>query len=174
MKSPPAGQAPSAADAVPQSLIVATWRLVRISCLVLALAGVGTTAYAQCATASSPNPNVSNLRLEWKTDIADGGPQKVSTVIRNGTMYLAMPREAVPTRDASDGKSRRQTPYKPKYVLLYAVDRGVGLAGGRIFLATPVAIDDRAGHFVLLDRKLGNVLHRLALSDQAVPSLIDH
>jgi outer membrane protein assembly factor BamB len=151
----------------------ATWRLVRVSCLVLALAGV-TTAYAQCPTASSPNTKVSNLRLEWKTDIADGGPQKVSTVIRDGTMYLATPREAVPARDASDGKLRRQTPYKPKYVLLYAVDRGVGLADGEVVVATPVAIGYKAGNFVLLDRKLGKVLHRLALSDQAVPSLIDH
>jgi outer membrane protein assembly factor BamB len=137
-------------------------------------AGVGTTAYGQSATASSPTTTVSNLRLEWKTDIADGRPQKVSTVIRNGTMYLATPREAVAARDASDGKLRRQTPYRPKYVLLYAVDRGVGLAGGEVFVATPVAIGYKPGHFVLLDRKLGKVLHRLALSDQAVPSLIDH
>jgi glucose dehydrogenase len=164
---------------------------------VLAFAGVRTTAYGQSGAASSPSQtlvnaqhdeadwippaktysgnrftqitktNVSNLRLEWRTDIADDGQQqKVSTVIRNGTMYLSTPRDGVLALDASAGKLRRQTPYKPKYVLLYAVNRGVGLAGGKVFVATQVAIGYKAGNFVLLDRKLGKVVHRLALGDQ--------
>jgi len=177
-----------------------TWRLVQISCLVLAFAGVRTTAYGQRGAARSPSQtllnaqhdeadwippaktysgdrftqftktNVSNLRLVWRTDIADDGRQKASPVIWNGTMYLSPPHEGVLALDASDGKLRRQTLYKPKYILLDAVNRGVGPAGGKVLVATQdctlVPIGYKAGNFVLPDRKLGKLVHRQALSDQ--------
>ena len=80
--------------------------------------------------------NVAGLRMAWRTDIADDGQQEASPLLWNGTMYLSTPHEGVLALDASDGKLLWQTPYNPKYVLLYAVNRGVGLADGKVFIAT--------------------------------------
>jgi alcohol dehydrogenase (cytochrome c) len=80
--------------------------------------------------------NVASLRMAWRTNIADDGEQEASPIIWNGTMYLSTPHEGVLALDASDGKLLWQTPYNPKYVLLYAVNRGVGLADGKVFIAT--------------------------------------
>lgn len=124
-----------------------TRRFIQTSFLVLAFAGVRTTAFASSDAASSPGvqtlPNAptsakktdaTNLRLAWSTDIPgqawntnipDHKQHKVSTVIRNGTMYLAAPHEGVLSLDASNRKVRRQASRNPKYVLLYVVDRNV-------------------------------------------------
>jgi hypothetical protein len=109
-----------------------SWRLI---CLALAFAGVQTRAFAGSDAASSPSvqsllnaptpieeTNATNLRLAWSTNISRDGQRKASTIIRNGTMYLTAPRVA---SEASDRKVRRQTPFKPNYVLLYVVSRNV-------------------------------------------------
>jgi alcohol dehydrogenase (cytochrome c) len=80
--------------------------------------------------------NVANLRVAWKTAIADDGQQEASPIVWNGKMYLSTAHEGVLALDASDGKLLWQTPYDPQYVLLYAVNRGVGLADGKVFIAT--------------------------------------
>jgi alcohol dehydrogenase (cytochrome c) len=80
--------------------------------------------------------NVASLRMAWRTDIADDGQQEASPIIWHGTMYLSTPHEGVMALNASDGKLLWQTPYNPQYVLLYAVNRGVGLADGKVFIAT--------------------------------------
>jgi alcohol dehydrogenase (cytochrome c) len=80
--------------------------------------------------------NVAALHMAWKTDIADDGEQEASPIVWNGTMYLSTPHDGVLALDASDGKLLWQTPYNPKYVLLYAVNRGVGVAEDKVFIAT--------------------------------------
>lgn len=93
--------------------------------------------------------NVGTLSTAWKTDIADDGQQEASPIIWNGTMYLSTPHDGVLALDASNGKLLWQTPYNPKYVLLYAVNRGVGLADGKVVIATQdcrvIALDARTG-----------------------------
>lgn len=93
--------------------------------------------------------NVATLRQAWRTDIADDGQQEASPIIWNGTMYVSTAHEGVLALDASNGKLRWQTPYNPKYVLLYAVNRGVGMADGKIFIATQdcrvIALDAATG-----------------------------
>ncbi len=93
--------------------------------------------------------NVGNLRIAWETALADDGEQEAAPLIWNGTMYLSTPHDGVLALDASNGKLRWQTPYNPKYVLLYAVNRGVGLADGNVFIATQdcrvIALDAATG-----------------------------
>jgi alcohol dehydrogenase (cytochrome c) len=80
--------------------------------------------------------NVVKLRMARKTNIADDGEQEAAPLIWNGTMYLSTPHDGVLALDAHNGKLRWQSPYNPQYVLLYAVNRGVGLADGKVFIAT--------------------------------------
>jgi alcohol dehydrogenase (cytochrome c) len=93
--------------------------------------------------------NVGGLGLAWSTSIADNGQQEASPIVWSGTMYLSTPHDGVLALDASNGKLRWQTPYNPKYVLLYAVNRGVGLAAGKVFIATQdcrvIALDAATG-----------------------------
>lgn len=109
-----------------------SWRLI---CLALAFGGVQTPAFAGSDVVSlpgvqtllnAPTPtektNATNLRLAWSTNIPTEGQRKVSTIIRNGTMYLVAPHIAP---DANERKVRRQTALRPKYVLLYVVSRNV-------------------------------------------------
>ena len=94
--------------------------------------------------------NVGTLHMAWKTTIADDGEQEAAPIIWNGTLYLSTPHDGVVALDASNGKLRWQSPYNPKYVLLYAVNRGVGLADGKVFIATQdcrvIALDAATGH----------------------------
>lgn len=100
--------------------------------------------------------NVGRLRKAWQTRIADDGQQEASPIIWNGTMYLSTSHDGVLALDAGNGKLRWQVPYNPQYVLLYAVNRGVGLADGKVFIATQdcrvIALDAATG------KSLWNVL----------------
>jgi alcohol dehydrogenase (cytochrome c) len=93
--------------------------------------------------------NVDELGIAWKTSIADDGQQEASPIIWNGTMYLSTPHDGVLALNAGNGKLLWQAPYKPAYVLLYAVNRGVGLADGKVFIATQdcrvIALDAATG-----------------------------
>jgi alcohol dehydrogenase (cytochrome c) len=93
--------------------------------------------------------NVAGLSETWRTAIADDGEQEAAPVVWNGTMYLSTPHDGVLALDAHDGKLRWQAPYNPSYVLLYAVNRGVGLADGKIVIATQdcriIALDAATG-----------------------------
>ena len=93
--------------------------------------------------------NVATLQMAWKTAIADDGQQEASPLIWNGTMYVSTPHEGVLALNASDGKLRWQAPYNPQYVMLYAVNRGVGLSNGKVFIATQdcrvIALDAMTG-----------------------------
>jgi alcohol dehydrogenase (cytochrome c) len=108
------------------------------------------------ALAQIDKTNVDSLGVAWKTSIADDGQQEASPIIWNGTMYLSTPHDGVLALNAANGKLLWQAPYNPAYVLLYAVNRGVGLADGKVFIATQdcrvIALDAATG------KSLWNVL----------------
>jgi alcohol dehydrogenase (cytochrome c) len=66
----------------------------------------------------------------WTTKIADDGEQEASPIVWHGIMYLATPHDSVLALDAKTGKLKWQFPYNPSYVLLFAVNRGVGIEDG--------------------------------------------
>jgi alcohol dehydrogenase (cytochrome c) len=93
--------------------------------------------------------NVRTLTKAWSTQVADDGEQESAPIEWHGTMYLATPHDNVLALDAATGKLKWQFPYNPAYVLLYSVNRGVGLADGKVFLATQdcrvIALDANTG-----------------------------
>jgi alcohol dehydrogenase (cytochrome c) len=99
--------------------------------------------------------NIGSLRLAWSTQIADDGEQEAAPIIWNGKMYISTPHDGVLALDAATGKLLWQAAYNPAYVLLFAVNRGVGLADGKVFIATQdcqiLALDAETG------KKLWNV-----------------
>jgi alcohol dehydrogenase (cytochrome c) len=80
--------------------------------------------------------NVGDLGQTWVTAIADDGEQEAAPIVWNGRMYVSTPHGGVLALDATTGKLLWQAPYNPAYVLLFAVNRGVGLASGKVFMAT--------------------------------------
>ncbi len=80
--------------------------------------------------------NVGELSQTWRTDVADDGEQEAAPIVWNGRMYVSTPHGGVLALDATTGKLLWQAPYNPAYVLLFAVNRGVGLADGKVFIAT--------------------------------------
>jgi alcohol dehydrogenase (cytochrome c) len=64
-------------------------------------------------------------------------------------MYVSTPHDNVLALDARTGKLKWHFPYNPSAVLLYAVSRGVGVANGRVFVATQdchvIALDAATG-----------------------------
>ena len=96
--------------------------------------------------------NVAQLSPAWRTDIADDGEQEAQPIVWNGRMYIATPHGGVLALDAATGKLLWQAPYRPSYVLLFAVNRGVGLGDGKILVATQdcriLALDAATGKSV--------------------------
>lgn len=88
------------------------------------------------ALAQIDKTNVGDLAQAWRTAIADDGEQEAAPIVWKGTMYLSTPHDGVLALDAATGKLLWQAPYNPAYVLLFAVNRGVGLADGKVFIAT--------------------------------------
>jgi alcohol dehydrogenase (cytochrome c) len=95
--------------------------------------------------------NVSTLGVAWKTQISDDGQQEAAPVVTNGTMYIATPHDNVLALDARTGKLKWQFPYNPP-VVLFAVNRGVGVEDGKVFLGTQdcrvIALDAETGKTV--------------------------
>jgi alcohol dehydrogenase (cytochrome c) len=80
--------------------------------------------------------NVNTLALTWSTQIADDGEQEAAPIVWRGTMYLSTPHNHVIALDAKSGKLKWDAPYTPATVLDFAVNRGVAVADGKIFVAT--------------------------------------
>jgi alcohol dehydrogenase (cytochrome c) len=80
--------------------------------------------------------NVGLLSQAWRTSLADDGEQEASVIVWKGTMFVSTPHGGVLALDAATGKLRWHAPYTPAYVLLFAVNRGVGVANGKVFIAT--------------------------------------
>ncbi|HEV2879049.1 MAG TPA: PQQ-binding-like beta-propeller repeat protein [Candidatus Eremiobacteraceae bacterium] len=93
--------------------------------------------------------NVGSLRKAWVSKILDDGQQESSPIVWHGAMYIVTPHNNVLAFNASNGKLFWQFPYNPAYVLLYAVNRGAGIADGKIFLGTQdcrvIALDASSG-----------------------------
>lgn len=93
--------------------------------------------------------NVGELALVWETQLADDGQQEAAPIVSNGTIYVSTAHDGVLALDATTGKLRWQAPYNPSYVLLFAVNRGVGLVDGKVFIATQdcrlIALDATTG-----------------------------
>ena len=100
--------------------------------------------------------NVSSLRKAWVTQLADDGEQESAPIIWHGTVYIATSHDNVLALDGKTGALRWAFAYAPQYVLAYAVNRGVGLADGKLFLGTQdchvIALDPSSG------KQLWNVL----------------
>src|SRR5579884_3325678 len=80
--------------------------------------------------------NVTSLKKAWVTQLADDGEQESSPIAYHGTVYIATSHDNVLALDGRTGKVQWDFFYQPAYVLAYAVNRGVGLSGGRIFIGT--------------------------------------
>lgn len=93
--------------------------------------------------------NVGHLKKAWVTQLADDGEQEASPIVWHGTMYLSTPHEHVLALDAASGALKWENPYTTAYALLYYVNRGVGLADGKVFVGTQdcrvVAVDAATG-----------------------------
>jgi alcohol dehydrogenase (cytochrome c) len=93
--------------------------------------------------------NVASLRRAWITPVTDDGEEEASPIIYQRTLYVSTAHDGILALDATDGKLKWAFPYTPAYELQYAVNRGVGLADGRVFIATQdcrlVAVDANTG-----------------------------
>src|ERR1700722_16794727 len=80
--------------------------------------------------------NVTHLKKAWLTKLADDGQQESALTVWNGIMYLATPHDRILALDAATGALKWENPYTAQYTILYFVNRGVGLADGKVFVAT--------------------------------------
>jgi alcohol dehydrogenase (cytochrome c) len=80
--------------------------------------------------------NVGTLSRGWRTDLIDDGEQEASLIVWKGVMFVSTAHGGVVALDAATGKLRWHAPYSPAYVLLFAANRGVGVADGKVFIAT--------------------------------------
>ncbi len=96
--------------------------------------------------------NVATLAPAWSTQIADDGEQEAAPVVWNGTMYLSTPHNHVIALNAATGALKWDSPYTPATILDFAVNRGVGIVDGKVFIATQDcrirALDAQTGHQV--------------------------
>jgi alcohol dehydrogenase (cytochrome c) len=93
--------------------------------------------------------NVSQLKKAWITPVRDDGEEEASPIVWNGTVYVSTSHDNVIALDGVSGRLKWAFPYSPRYELQYAVNRGVGLENGRLYLVTQdcrlVAIDAATG-----------------------------
>jgi alcohol dehydrogenase (cytochrome c) len=80
--------------------------------------------------------NVTRLKKAWVTKLADDGQQESALTVSRGVMYLATPHNRLLALDAATGALKWENPYTAQYTILYFVNRGVGLADGRVYEAT--------------------------------------
>src|SRR6204780_3655880 len=80
--------------------------------------------------------NVASLRLAWSTALADEGQQEAAALSWKGTLFVATSHNGVVALDAASGKLKWQYPYDPAYIISFSVNRGVGIADGKVFMVT--------------------------------------
>ncbi|WP_396626044.1 PQQ-binding-like beta-propeller repeat protein [Luteitalea sp.] len=103
--------------------------------------------------------NVARLAPQWMTTLGDAGSLQVTPVVVGGIMYVTAPNECV-ALDAGTG--RRLWRFKrPRTTGVSGgwANRGVAVAGRRVFLMTDAA------HVIALDRFTGAVLWDTTLAD---------
>jgi alcohol dehydrogenase (cytochrome c) len=93
--------------------------------------------------------NVGTLRKAWVTAVKDDGEEETSPIAWNGTVYVSTSHDDVLALDGKSGALKWAFGYNPAYELQYAVNRGVGLLNGRLYIVTQdcrlVAIDAATG-----------------------------
>jgi alcohol dehydrogenase (cytochrome c) len=93
--------------------------------------------------------NVTQLKKAWITSVRDDGEEEASPIVWNGTVYVSTSHDNVLALDGESGALKWAFPYSPAYELQYAVNRGVGLENGRLYLVTQdcrlIAIDATTG-----------------------------
>ncbi len=89
------------------------------------------------------------LGLAWSTALADEGQQEAAALSWNGTLFVATSHNGVVALDAASGKLKWQFPYDPSYIISFSVNRGVGIADGKVFMVTldcrVIALDAETG-----------------------------
>jgi alcohol dehydrogenase (cytochrome c) len=93
--------------------------------------------------------NVAQLKKAWITTVKDDGEEEASPIVWNGTVYVSTSHDNVLALDGTSGALRWAFGYSPAYELQYPVNRGVGLADGRLYIVTQdcrlIAIDAATG-----------------------------
>jgi len=106
--------------------------------------------------------NASRLRVKWVYQMPTTHLVETTPLVADGVMYFTEPPSNVVAVDAETGRQfwryRRQLPSRIN-VCCGQVNRGVAIAGDRIFLSTVDA------HLVALDAKTGAVLWDIELAD---------
>jgi alcohol dehydrogenase (cytochrome c) len=80
--------------------------------------------------------NVAQLAPAWTTQLADAGEEEAAPIVDASTMYVSTPHNHVLALDAVTGALKWDAPYTPATVLDFAVNRGIGLSAGKVFIAT--------------------------------------
>jgi alcohol dehydrogenase (cytochrome c) len=80
--------------------------------------------------------NVTHLKKAWQTKLADDGQQESALTVWHGIMYLATPHDRILSLDGATGALKWENPNTAQYTILYFVNRGVGVADGKVFVAT--------------------------------------
>jgi alcohol dehydrogenase (cytochrome c) len=93
--------------------------------------------------------NVNALRKAWVTAVRDNGEEEASPIVWNGTVFVSTSHDNVLALDGKTGALKWAFGYNPAYELQYAVNRGVGLSNGKLYIVTQdcrlVAIDATTG-----------------------------
>lgn len=100
--------------------------------------------------------NISRLGPKWMFSIPSGGRMEVTPVVVDGIMYVTLANECY-ALDAGSG--REIWHYQRARDEAHGINRGAGVAGGRVFMDT-----DRA-HIVALDRFTGKLLWETEIAD---------
>jgi alcohol dehydrogenase (cytochrome c) len=103
--------------------------------------------------------NVARLAPRWLATVPDAGALQVTPVVVGGIMYVTAPNQCL-ALDAGSGRQiwHYKRPRTKGVVQGYA-NRGVGVAGDRLFMVTDHA------HVIALDRFTGELLWDTELSD---------
>lgn len=109
-----------------------------------------TYAGNRLTTLSQIDPaNVAGLKKAWVTGVKDDGEEEASPIVWNGVVYVSTAHDNVLALDGQTGALKWAFGYHPAYELQYPVNRGVGLANGRLYIVTQdcrlVAIDAASG-----------------------------
>lgn len=121
----------------------------------------GETGGNRYTTLSQINKNnVSKLASKWVFTVPNAGRLQVTPVVVDGMMYVTAPNECY-ALDAGSGRQiwRYQVPSTPGTLRDAGANRGVGVAGDRVFLETGSA------HIIALNRFTGELLWNSELAD---------
>ena len=121
----------------------------------------GETGGNRFTTLSQINKNnISKLASKWVFTVPNAGRLQVTPVVVDGIMYVTAPNECY-ALDAGSGRQiwRYQVPSTPGTLRDAGANRGVGVAGERVFMETASA------HIIALNRFTGELLWNSEIAD---------